>query len=241
MDALAAVPASLQADLRALDVELTGDDLAQLGQFLDLLLAANREFNLTGIKDVGEAWGRHVLDSLSLLGPLGREDVASVIDLGSGGGLPGIPLAITMPQATFTLVEATTKKAAFLADAADALSLSNVTVLAERAELIGTPDGGFRSTVDAVVARAVGPLTVLLELALPLVVEGGRVLAIKGQKAGEEIEAAAAALRTLKGSVEGTTRTGTGTIIEIRKTAATPKRYPRLPGVPKRDPIGSSS
>src|SRR5690606_36324378 len=118
-------------------------DLEQLGRYLALLLAVNQQFNLTAITDPAEAWKRHILDSLTLLGPLSALAEAQgdaplrVADVGSGGGLPGLVLAIVMPEARFTLLEATGKKAEFLRFAAAALGLTNVEVVAERAEKAG--------------------------------------------------------------------------------------------------------
>ena len=164
-----------------------------------------------------------------------------MIDVGSGGGLPGIPLAIAMPDATFALLEATGKKAAFLADVVEELGLDNVTIIAERAETVGKPDGGFRDAADAVIARAVGPLCVLLELTLPLARVGGLVLAIKGRRAEEELVEAEVALRVLKGERVSCERSETGTVVAIRKIGETPRRFPRRPGEPKRSPIGGNA
>jgi 16S rRNA (guanine527-N7)-methyltransferase len=147
-------------------------------------------------------------------------------------------LAITLPDVTFTLVETTRKKALFLSDAVEQLGLDNVTVIAERAENLSTKDGGFRGIADAVIARAVGPLNVLLELTIPFAKIDGVVLAIKGERAPIEVEDARKALHVLKAEVESSVRTTTGTVLTIRKKDATPKKYPRLAGEPKRMPIG---
>ena len=159
-------------------------------------------------------------------------------DVGSGGGLPGIPLAITMPDLTFTLFECTKKKAVFLSDVTSNLDLDNVTILAERAEDLAAQGGGFRESADAVVARAVGTLPVLLELTIPFLKVGGIVLAIKGEKATQEVENSQTALKKLHAEVEASHRTTTGTVLTIRKLAPTPKQYPRFAGEPKRSPIG---
>jgi 16S rRNA (guanine527-N7)-methyltransferase len=169
-----------------------------------MLLKANEALNLTAITDPQEAWTRHILDSLTLL-PLLAElpEGAKVIDVGSGGGLPGLPLAIVMPHLSFTLLEATGKKIEFLRAAAAGLGLSNVSVIQDRAEQMGQDrgernatgrEGGHREAYDAVTARAVGRLAVLAELTVPLAkAEGGLVLLIKGQKADEELTEAAEA------------------------------------------------
>jgi len=233
------IPEGFYDSVQALQVEFEESDVQRLGAFIDLLLETNRMFNLTAVKDPSEAWTRHILDSLSLIPCISQEGALHVVDVGSGGGLPGIPLAITMPETTFTLVESTKKKALFLSDVTEQLGLDNVTVVAERAENLATPDGGFRDIADAVIARAVGPLNVLLELTVPFAKVGGVVFAIKGERAPEEIEHARKALHFLHAKVESSIRTTTGTILMIRKIESTPRKYPRLAGEPKRAPLGS--
>jgi 16S rRNA (guanine527-N7)-methyltransferase len=174
-----------------------------------------------------------------------------VIDVGSGGGLPGIPLAITRPDLTYTLLESTGKKADFLREAVKALGLGNVSVLAERAEVAaqdrGTRvsvgggshrEGAHRESYDLVIARAVGRLAMLAELTVPFAKVGGRVALVKGQQAEEELTEAAEALHLLKALHAGTLETPTGRIVVLNKGAATPRIYPRADGEPKRAPLG---
>ncbi len=222
------------------EIELTDDDISRLSAFLDLVREANERMNLTRITDPAEVWTRHVLDSLTLLPWIEAAGARNLIDLGSGGGFPGVPLAIVRPDLPITLLEATGKKARFLAEAVTTLGLDHVTVLSERAETLGTSDGGGRGAWDVVTARAVGALPVLLELALPLVGVGGRLLAIKGGRAGEEIDASAAALKTLRARVEATRRTPSGTIVVVERAGPIPSDYPRRPGEPARAPIGGT-
>lgn len=209
---------------------------ASLRRFLECLLEANRSFNLTAITDPAEAWSKHVLDSLTLLPDL-RELAAgsSVIDVGSGGGLPALPLAIALPWLTFTLLEATAKKVRFLESTARELGLENVNVVCDRAENYGK--GPERERFDATTSRAVSRLPVLLELTLPLLKVGGLNLAIKGEQAATEIHEATNALHVLHAKVEDTRRTPTGVVIRIRKFAPTPAKYPRRPGEPKLAPL----
>lgn len=228
-----------EAFLRAaadLGIAFDSGDLERFGGYLERLLDANTRFNLTAVTDPAEAWQRHVLDSLTLLPVLAAVEAARVIDVGSGGGLPGVPLAIALPLVSFTLLEATGKKARFLEETAAALGLGNVEVVAERAETAGN-DERHRERYDLAVARAVGRLPVLLELAVPLVKVGGHVAAIKGERAPEEIKEARRALGLLHCQVSGTTRTPFGTVVLIQKLRATAKRYPRRPGEPGRDPL----
>ena len=238
MTAITHIPTQFIDEIAQLGIEFDPGDLDQLALYLDVLLETNKQFNLTAIKEPEDAWTKHILDSLSLIPSLTKEGVQHVVDVGSGGGLPGIPLAITMPDVTFTLVETTKKKAVFLSDAVEQLGLNNVTVIAERAEYLATKNGGFRDIADAVIARAVGPLNVLLELTVPFAKVGGIVLAIKGERAPIEIEDARKAMHVLKAELIESTRTTTGTVVAIRKLESTPSKYPRPAGEPKRLPLG---
>ena len=238
MPAVDCIPPDFYPKTAVLGIAFDDGDMTKLGQFLDLLLETNLLFNLTAVKDPSLCWTRHILDSLSLLPVLSKENASHVIDVGSGGGLPGIPLAITMPETTFVLVEATRKKAGFLSQVVSTMELDNVTIVNARAEDLATKNGGFRDVADAVIARAVGPLQVLLELTIPFARVGGIVVAIKGEKAQEEIEQAKRALGVLHAEVESQERTTTGRVLVVRKTKHTPRKYPRSPGEPKRDPIG---
>ncbi len=212
-------------------------DTDRMGLHLALLLETNKSFNLTAITDPDTAWMRHIFDSLTLLPWIGATAAGRVVDLGSGGGLPGIPLAIALPRVRFTLVEATGKKAKFLQDAIASLRLDNVEVVNDRAETIGHDRDHHRERYDIVIARAMGRLAVLTELAAPLARTGGHVLAIKGQHATGEIKEAKRALHALHCRVADTVSTPTGTIVVIEKLRASPKGYPRRPGEPKRAPL----
>lgn len=227
-------------------------DLDALGRYLALLLDTNKQFNLTAIDDPAEAWTKHILDSLTLL-PLVTDlpDGAAVIDVGSGGGLPGIPLAIVLPRLRVTLLEATGKKAGFLRRAISELGLANTEVIQDRAERVGQARGertteqgrighraGHREAYDAVVARAVGRLATIAELCAPLAKVGGRIVLIKGQKADEELAEAAKALSLLRVEHAGTIGTPTGRIVVLDKPHPTPRAYPRADGEPGRAPLG---
>lgn len=217
-------------------------ELERYGAFLRLLMEANARFNLTAIRDRESAWMRHIYDSLSLLPVVASlEGVQRIADVGSGGGLPAIPLAIALPNVRFTLIESTGKKAAFLREAADALGLGNIEVVNDRAEVLGRDREHHREQYDIVTARAVGPLRVLLELTVPLARLRGLVLAIKGGKAAEEVDEAKAALHALHSAVIEQLRGETGTIVVVEKRRVSPKIYPRRPGEPKRAPIGGKA
>jgi len=233
------VATSLETPLREDAFDLDDETIDRLGAFLTLLLETNKRFNLTAIKEPDEAWRRHILDSVSMLPFLG--DAAAVIDVGSGGGLPGIPLAIACPAVRFTLLESTGKKARFLEQAVSELGLAHVTVVQARAEDAGRP-GPHREAYDVAVARAIGPMNVLLELLMPLVKVGGRVQAMKGRRAEQELRDAGDALMLLGagdvsvyGAMPGVEEEAV--VVEVVKDAATQAQYPRRPGVPKQQPL----
>jgi 16S rRNA (guanine527-N7)-methyltransferase len=207
-----------------------------LAAFLDRLLETNRSFNLTSITDAETAWHKHILDSLSLLPSLAASPaLQAVVDVGSGGGLPGLPLALALPERSFTLLEATGKKARFLAEVGRELGLNNLTVVHDRAESFGR--GAGRARFDAATSRALSRMPVLLELSLPLLRVGGVALALKGEQAELEVQEAQRALSLLGGAVRELRRTATGTIVTIDKLRPTPPEYPRRPGEPKRAPL----
>src|SRR6266566_6077100 len=176
-------------------------------------------------------------DALVLLDHLG--DAKRLVDVGSGGGLPGLPLKIARPELAVTLVEVDSGKAAFLVQACARLGLVDVEVVARRAEEVGH-DARYRESFDVAVARALAPLPVLVELCLPLVRVGGRLLAQKTDK--EEVPAAQRAIELLGGALQSvspapSTARATGTIVVIAKVGPTPSRYPRRSGVPARKPL----
>ena len=225
-----------------------GDEVAQLGHYLAMLLHANTRMNLTAVRDPNEAWDKHILDALTLvplLSELGQG--ARVIDIGSGGGLPGIPLAIAMPHLRFTLMDATAKKCDYLNQAVAALGLGNVRVVCARAEALGQDrgqktatgrDDPHRETYDIAMARGVGRIATLAELTVPLVKVGGLVLMTKGQRAEEELAQAKQALHLLHAAHAGTVDTPTGKVVVLEKLRRTPRDYPRRDGEPKRAPLG---
>lgn len=233
-------PPEVVAAIAAQGVELEPADFGRLHRFLARLYEANQLFNLTAIRDPLQAWERHVLDALTLVGPLCSiepgADRLRVLDLGSGGGVPGLVLAAVLPEVEFTLVEATGKKAAFLEETAAALGLVNAAVRCERAETLGH-DPWLRASFDAVVARAVAPLPVVLECSIPFLRERGFLLAIKGERAPEEIAASRLALHKLHSVVAHSLPTPTGTIVVVEKLRTTPRAYPRPPGVPGQKPL----
>ena len=233
---------------RALGVEFDPGEIDALGAYLGLLLESNRLVNLTAVRDPLAAWDRHVLDSLTLIGVLSElGDAVDVLDVGTGAGLPGSPLAIAMPRARFVLLDATGKKTAFCAHAVRVLGLGNVEVRTGRAEALAHDrgvrgasgrEGGHRDRYHAVVSRAVGRVATLAELTLPFARVGGLALLIKGQRADAELAEARQALHLLHAAHAGTVETPTGRIVVLEKLRPTPRVYPRRSGEPKRAPLG---
>jgi 16S rRNA (guanine527-N7)-methyltransferase len=230
-------PADFRARLAALGLASDEATLARYALFLAELLRTNEVTNLTAVRDADQAWTRHLADSLELAPELGALAPARVVDLGTGGGLPGIPLAIAFPEVHFLLVDSREKKIEFVAAAATAVGTSNVRALAARAEDLGALRSPEREAHDVVVSRALAPLNVLVELATPLLRVGGTLLAVKGEKWPVEVQEAGKALVTLGLSVVADRRTPTGTIVSIRKDRATTAKYPRASGEPKKKPL----
>lgn len=219
---------------------LTAEQHQRLCRYLDLLLEANQRMNLTRIVDRESAEVQHVGDALTLLKYLPQTN-AQVADVGSGGGVPGLPLAIVLPDVQFVLFESTKKKAVFLDGAARELGLANVRISDLRAEDAGR-DPKFRETFDVVVARAVGTMNWLAEWCLPLVRKGGVLLAMKGPKALEELPPAEHAIALLGGGspdIHPADLPGIShhLIVEIRKTGKTPRIYPRAATASKGTPL----
>ena len=226
----------------ALGAPLSPAQLAQFAAYEALLLAWNERIALTAIREPRQLRIRHFLDALSCAAATGPLDGRRLIDVGSGAGLPGLPLKILYPDLRLTLVDSVAKKARFLELVAAELGLSDVTVIADRAEVLGQ-DAAHREGYDWATARAVAELRVLVELLLPLVRVGGRALAQKGGSAAEELTAAAPAIAALGGGasqlipVRLPETEATHTLITIDKAAATDPRYPRRVGVPAKRPL----
>ncbi|MGI8999932.1 MAG: 16S rRNA (guanine(527)-N(7))-methyltransferase RsmG [Candidatus Limnocylindria bacterium] len=212
--------------------------------FVRLLLDANTRLNLTRIVEPDAVARLHLLDALSAVPLLDSLAPVRAIDLGSGGGVPGIVLAIARPDVSWTLVDSIRKKAGAMRGFIAALGLPNVSVIAERAEILGH-DPEHRERVDLVAARACAALPVLAEYALPLVRIGGTALAWKGLIGDQELAKGRAAAATLGADLEvretGSAALGDHRFVVMHKVAATPHRFPRRPGEPARQPLGDSA
>ena len=193
--------------------------------------------NVTGTRDPAVLRREHVDDALTLL-PFLPPEARAAVDVGSGGGLPGIPLAIARPDVAWTLLDATGRKTAFLEATARGLDLANVTVVTARAEEAGR-DEALRAASDVATCRAVGALREVLEYVLPFLRVGGVALLPKARTADEEVAAAANALETLGADAPEIHPTGHGdrVVVVVRKTRETPDRYPRRPGRARKAPL----
>lgn len=231
---------------RQLGIELSSGQLAQLDQLGATLREANQHVNLTRIVDPAEIETRHFLDSLTaalpLIARLRTGAGPRLIDVGSGGGMPGLPLKIAFPALRVTLLESVGKKAAFLRQVTEQLRLQDVEVLAERAETAGR-DPTHRDAYDWATARALGPLPVVIELCAPFLAPGGLLVAQRGGDLDADQEAAIPAFKALKlwtrvpVPIHLDGLHGRRGLIVAEKYTITPQTYPRRPGVPRKRPI----
>ena len=180
----------LAPGLRALGLMLPEGGEAALIRYLELLARWNQAYNLTAVREPAEMVSKHVLDSLAILPFVAGPTVA---DVGTGAGLPGIPLAVARPDLRFTLVDSNGKKTRFVTQAVAELRLANVTVIQARAE-DWTPPALF----DQVVSRAFASLADFAKLAGGLAAPGGRLLAMKGTEPKDELAAIPAGFRVLQ-------------------------------------------
>ena len=226
----------LTRGLEALGVDL--DRLPALEEFSRRLLERNQVMNLTAITDPAEVATLHFLDSLCLL-PMAEWTGKAVVDVGTGAGFPGMPLAIVRPDAAVTLLDSLGKRVKFLEECRDALGLRNVTCVHARAEEFAAR---HREGFDIAVSRAVAALPVLSEYCLPLAKVGGHFLAMKGASAAEELEAARGAIKKLGGQYKETRSFhlpggDARSLVLIEKISQTPTVYPRNGGKIAKAPL----
>lgn len=220
---------------------LTVEAKERITQFASRLVETNQALNLTAITSAQDVAVKHVADSLTCLLVGEWATGAAVCDVGTGGGFPGMVIAITRPDLKVRLVDAVAKKLAFLSTVAGELGVS-VDVRHGRAEELGR-DKQMRESHDLVVARAVARLAVLAEYCLPLCKVGGWFVAMKGPGVTEELDEARRALEILGGRVAGVLEVelplgaGKRTLISVYKERPTPSTYPRRPGIPSKKPL----
>ena len=227
---------------QALGIALSEAQTDQFMQYLSLLLEWNEKMNLTAITDPVEVVQKHFIDCISVLPHLDLQGGETMIDVGTGAGFPGVPLKIASPALQVTLLDALQKRLTFLDTLTQSLDLYDVTLVHSRAE-----DGGqnpdLREQFDLCVSRAVANLAVLLEYCLPFVKVGGKLAALKGPDATQEIEQAQNALQIVGGKVTAVipiTIPHTDLqhqLVLVEKIAPTPQRYPRKAGKISKKPL----
>lgn len=210
------------------------------------ILDGNTRLNLTRIIDPKDFWEKHLWDSLSGLQPWLNSDASEVpqtiLDIGTGGGFPGIPAAIAFPRSQVTLLDSTRKKITFLQHLCQQLGLDNVGAIADRAETLGQHPN-HRAAYDHVLLRAVAPASVCAEYALPFLKPGGLAILYRGQWSDAETQSLQTALVTLGGTLKAVIPKHTPLsqsvrhCIQLQKIKPTPPQFPRAPGIPSQQPL----
>jgi 16S rRNA (guanine527-N7)-methyltransferase len=234
----------LRAGAKELGLELSPAQLEQFASYYHELLDWNRRVNLTAITGYEEVQLKHFLDSLTItLAWLPEIDAGlRVIDVGTGAGIPGIPLKIALPAIKLVLLEATAKKANFLSHISQKLGLANVEIVVGRAEDVAYQPQ-YREKFDVVLSRAVAALPTLVELTLPFCAIGGIFIAQKKGTIDEEIDRAGRAISLLGGKLREVKRVALSHLpnerhlVVIDKLSPTPEQYPRRPGIPAKRPL----
>ena len=213
---------------------------SELVNYMKGILEWNEKINLTAIKNPGEFVIKHFFDSFPAAMLPEFRNADTIIDVGTGGGFPGVPLAALCSEKKFVLADSLAKRLRVIDAVAIESGITNITTVHGRAEDLGrNPD--YRETFDVCVSRAVASLPVLLEYCLPFVKVGGTFIAYKGPEAEEEIKISSVALKKLGGKIDRVVDESDGTynhnLIVITKSSSTPKAYPRKAGTPSKTPL----
>lgn len=211
-------------------IELSEKQLGQFESYYKLLIEWNKKMNLTRITEPGEVAVKHFADSLTLLNFVEIPEGASVIDVGTGAGFPGIPLKIARPDIKLTLLDSLNKRLTFLNEVCFELGIKSALVHSRAEHASKNPP--YREAYDLAVSRAVARMKVLAEYCLPYVKVGGQFAAMKGPDLRDELEEAAEIIETLGGEITGfdefsLKNAGDRTIVTIEKTSKTPRGFPR--------------
>lgn len=219
------------------------DNTDKLVRYMQRILEINENINLTAVREEDEFLEKHIVDSLACNDYEEFQRAKLVVDMGTGGGFPGIPLAITNPDKKFILADSLNKRLKVIGQVAEKIGINNIELIHMRAEDMGH-NIKYREKVDVCVSRAVASLDILSEWCLPLVKKGGYFIPYKGESAEDEIASADAAIKTFGGNVEKIENPSKDKnaisghrLIFIRKYNSTPKRFPRKPGIAKKSPI----
>lgn len=229
---------------RKLGLKLSTQQIERFQHYMEMLIDWSQRVSLTAVRDEEGIQRRHFLESAALVPVLAEQGFSlrerSLIDVGSGSGVPGIPLKIIEPSIQLTLVEAKQRKSEFLEALLPELGMKDVTIVTKRAEEAGH-DPLYREQFDFAIAKALAPLRTLAELTLPFVRMGGLVIAPKGKEVETEVKDARVALETLKGSLRAIEPIPLAQpeqhVVLIDKELPTPERFPRRPGMPAKRPL----
>ena len=223
-------------------IPLTAEQIGQFSVYHEMLLDWNTRMNLTALTALEDVAVKHIIDSLTAYDAALFDGARTLIDVGTGAGLPGIPLAVYVPHLTVTLLDALNKRVRFLTEVTAAMGLQNVRCIHARAEEAART-AEHRAAYDIAVSRAVARLPVLLEYTLPFVRVGGTLLALKGRAYAEEQKEARRAAEVLGGGritarpVHLPGLDDVRAILMVTKERQTPAAYPRGGGAPTRRPI----
>lgn len=231
-----------ESDILNLGIKLSKKQISQFLKYYELLVEWNGFMNLTAITEYDEAMKKHFVDSLALIKAYDVSKEASVIDVGTGAGFPGLALKIAYPNLKITLLDSLNKRINFLNEVIIQLGLSGIEAIHGRAEDFAKP-GKLREKFDLCVSRAVANLSTLSEYCLPYVKVGGEFISYKSEKMEEEMNAAKNAIHVLGGKIQRCEEFYLPdsdiyrNLVVIKKVKETPKKYPRKAGLPSKEPL----